>query len=476
MSTISQQPLLDAQSTDFDGFEPPPPAPVASRWTAWRGRILSVAGAGASIAVRALNVSHGLNAVASFGAGFFAQSTIESGQKGERLARIRQVSWTLLGQVTLFGLSQWYDNTTSMTAKTVATHAIIAMLGANIHSIGRWLLQQGAIRTESSPTHSDQNNETMITPSPIRYNSTHALKTAVSVASGVSYFFITDPILKGLSSFFASFFGSQVVGERTVDFLDKKIAEKDGPEGTRWRVAKTVLTTLGYVAKPLSFIPWNNPTTPQRLGQLFGVGFGLGFFDGIFDRSQIRRLERIPVKELEEFNQLTPTKSLAERIFKYAVPLISVAGMVGFTIWQEKFVLNSEDSKSALGAMLGGFLASYGVSKVVDYIWKRDERDWKRDRAMVALWASSRILGINPLFIYYAGTNALRMQGSAIDAQSSSHKVMNFLSWIAYGAAMGRELMITSADRVGNLLMKCPQLFLINGCITAKLSATGVDP
>lgn len=484
------------QVGEYEEFQSPPSAPQESSYRIWGKWAVCALGAGGAIALRFADYSRWTNAIGSFGAGFFAQAGIQASQEGETLARIRQCSLTAFGQVALFAFTQTFANVKTPFVQVFFTHAIIAQFGVNVAIAAFWLYQQGAIRIEcENTTRRPTLNQTQC----INHNVSHGVKVIAACGAGVGYFLLSDPILKGLASFLGSFFLSQVAGERVIDHISEKIKAHPPAQslasnkvGTRYRYAQTILTTLGYLAQPLIFTPWIKPNVAERIRQLIYVGITLGFFNGILDRSQKRRIKGHPIEDLEEFHKLSkpekpdhlgceaPTfKYVAHRVWKYAVPLISICGLIGFTLWQQiaPGQLNSVDSRIALGAMLGGFLATYPLARWVDSKWDAGSRHFFLDKAMTTLWFSPRILGMHPLFIFYMGTNAMQLDSSALDQlQSPYHVATAVAAYTAYGIAMARELAITSSERLGNAQLKYPGMLMIDATLTTVNSIKGIIP
>ncbi|PIS06504.1 MAG: hypothetical protein COT80_00360 [Candidatus Buchananbacteria bacterium CG10_big_fil_rev_8_21_14_0_10_33_19] len=466
---------------DFDDLEAPE-YQQPSCWQRWRGRVVSLVGTAGSVVLRALDISPLTNAVGSIATGFFFQGAISSGKSGVSLAKTRQICLTTFGQVALFGVSQAYANDRDRKAQIIFTHTIMALLGANMQLVANWLYQEGAVRVESH-AYKDLPGE-RFPKGLVNENVSHALKILASGGLTAAAFLDSDPVLKALSAFGATFFGCQVVGERVLIFVDGKIEKNDSTEGTRYRALKTALTSLAYVVIPLTFIPWSaNPDSSTRLSQLKIVGAVLGVFDGILGKSKMARIENCPIEQLEEFkllddlNEQVQSKSIpgvAYRIWKVATPVLAVSGLIGFVIWQEGFSLEYLDSKIALGSMLGGFLSSYSLAKVADKKWDPSARHLLKDKLILFFAADSRILGVDPLYLYLAGTNALSMNNHAIEAQKSPfRRVAIISSWVAYGLSMGREFYVTSNHRIGSAPTKFPLMALVNGAITAKLNISG---
>lgn len=484
------QPLMDdykvnvadtKESFQFDNLDAPPPVPTVSSWSwkRWRGRIISVVVGVGAIALRASQISRVANALGSFGAGAAIQSAIQSGFKGATSARIRQVGLTLLGQGALFAFSQGFQNTTETTWKTYLVHAIIAQLGANLAIAARWLYQKrGALRVESHAPES-VGGETLKYTQLLSHNKSHIAKVVVAAVCAAGYFYVEDPLIKGGLSFVASFFPSQVLGERTIDALD----------APRFLKRKTALITLAYVLQPLGFIPWANPSTEERIKQLVFVGIGLGFVNGVADQSKIPRFQRIPIEDLEELQRLKPPEKpakkgctcptlryLAYRTFTLAAPLMAL-GVLGFGIWQEVDDLKTTDQRAALGAMVGGFLVTYPAFRKLDSGWDPQKATRLKNSMMVSLWSSSRVLGFPLVMVYFAGINSLKMDGDALSTpQSPYHLAVLISSLFSYGAMFGKELAVMESDRIGSPQLKAPELFYINSVTTTYFSIIGKVP
>jgi len=471
---------------DFDDLEAPEYQQPGC-WQRWRGRVISLVGTAGSIVLRALDISPLTNAVGSIATGFFFQGPISSGKSGVSIAKTRQICLTTFGQVALFGVSQAYANDRDRKAQIIFTHTIMALLGANIQLVSHWLYQQGAVRVESH-AYKDLPGD-RFPKGLVNENVSHALKILASGGLTAAAFLDSDPVLKALSAFGATFFGCQVVGERVLIFIDGKIEKNDSTEGTRYRALKTALTSSAYVVIPLTFIPWTaNPDSSTRLSQLKIVGAVLGLFDGVLSKSKMARIENCPIAHLEELKLLDDVNeeeqiqnksplAVAYRAWKVAAPVIAVSGLIGFVVWQEGFSLDDLDSKISLGSMLGGFLSSYSLAKFADKTWNPGVRHLLKDKLFLFFNADSRLLGVDPLYLYLAGTNALSMNNHAIEAQRSPfRRVAIISSWAAYGLSMGREFFVTSSDRIGSAPTKFPLMALVNGAITAKLSISGKIP
>ncbi|MBX7067036.1 MAG: hypothetical protein K1X28_07385 [Parachlamydiales bacterium] len=478
-----KEPFLGA---DFDNLQPPAELPPSSSCVPWGKRTVAVAAIAGSIVLRVANLYLATNAVASFGVGYAALYAVTCTLAPEAMARVRQVALPIIGQTSMFAFSQAWANDPQRGDQIAFDNTITACLGANMQIAMGWLLQQGAIRSESQPSATVRGDK--LHRPVMNYHAVHALKLLVSAGFGTFAFLTTDPILRGVSSFLGTFFISQIIGERLIDKIDNEIEKRDaGGQGTRVRVAKTALLTLAYLAQIVSFVPWYNPSSAQRLTQMAYVGISLGFFDGVLDRSEMRRIERIPIDNLQELEKLTPPdrpdgsscdrdwlKYQAYRIWKYSVPLIAMAGIAGFTLWQEIAVLPGVDPKVTLGAMLGGYLLGTGGCHWIDHSWDPRKRHAIKDSLMATVWFSPRILGIDPLFIYYAMTNAVKMDGAAIAAQGSPYHLAGIiLGWLAYGIRMGHESFIGASDRIGSPQRKFPKMAVINGTNTTKLYIDG---
>lgn len=470
---------------DFDRLHLPPDDPSTSCCVSWGKRTVAVAVFAGSVVINIANLYLATNALASFSAGFSAAYAITCSLAPDKVARVRQVVLPVIGQTAMFALSQAWANDPSREDRNAFDNTIIACLGANLQFALGWLFQEGAVRYESQAAN-PQINGNKLHSRVFSYKLAHSFKILSSVAFGIGASLTTDPILRGISSFLSSFFVSQVAGEKLIDRIDHKIENDVLNNGTKFRVAKTALLTFAYLAQIACFVPWYNPTPIGRIVQMVYVGSSLGFFDGISDRSQMRRVEKIPVADLHELEKLPPPEKPQEpcgwsslkyqmyRIWKVSIPLIAVAGILGFTLWQEIDVLPDIDSRVTLGSMLFGFLLGTGGSHLIDHSWDPIRRDRMKDWLMSTVWFSPRILGIDPLFVYYVMTNSIKMDGTAVAAQKSPYYLAAIiLGWMAYGLKMGHEGFIAGSERIGNLQLKFQRMAAINGLITFKLYVEG---
>jgi hypothetical protein len=445
-----------------------------SRCKFWTKKAVSLVVAGGMIALRATKISTLFNAIGSLGAGAAIQTAIQSGCKGLKSARVRQVCLTLLGQGALFAISQGYQNTESTDWKVYLTNFIIAQLGANLAIAAKWLYEKrGAIRVESRPPPTLKGQKLQY-KQVLSHNKSHVLKVLAAGGFTVGYFYATDPLIKGLLSLGASFFPSQVVGERLIDKLD----------APGWFRLKTVVITVAHALEPLAFIPWANPTSEERIKQLVFTGIGLGIINGVDDQSKIPRFERVAIDDMEEFQKLPPPerpesrrcdiptwKYVAYCSFKLAAPIMAL-GVLGFAIWQEADDLKDKgnDARIGLAAMTGGFLVVYPIFRKLDKDWDPKTSSAFKNSMMVSLWGSNRVLGMPLTVLFFAGANSLKLDGDSISApQSPYHVAVEVTALFAYGALFGRELAIMESDRRGSPQLKSPKIFYINSVTSTYL-------
>ena len=519
---------------NLDATQWAPAQPRESLWQrCWKplSTIGAFGGAAASVAVRVLGLSRWTNVIGSVGAGYFTQAVISSRFSGDSLARVRRICLTLFGQMTLFALTQIcvnrkddHGNLLVDQTNQMLVHLIIAELGANAEILLQRLWEEGGIRVESHAqalVPGEKFKHLSILRSLAsgalrkcgldRWSSAHLippmvpyiLKLGASGACAVlvslkeeGQDYVEDPVARGLISFGASIYGLQVAGGIFLIWVDHQIKKHDSDEsthsltergGTWYRKLKYIFTTLAYLAIPLSFVPWTaKPDTMARLGQLVVVGGVLGFFDEIRNAAIMARM-KIPPASLSEFKSIetrsepTSPRSTWERvrhgayrIWGVATPILISSGLIWFVAKQTCCVLNDKNSKIALGTMLGSFLGTFGLCKVADWTWDPDRRGLLRDKLMGFLFASPRVFGINPLFIYLAGVNALAMNNHSIEAQENKfHLATIIVSWGAQGFSAARELWITMDTRVGSALIDAPWLVLGNAVLTTKLYITG---
>lgn len=443
-------------------------------------RMISLVGCVGSIALRLGNFQLWSNAVGCFGAGATFIASITIGQSPRNLARIRQVAMPLLGQVAIFGFSQAWANTQDRSKQIVYDNVIMGLFGANVQLILGWLFQQGAIRTENHAPLKGDDERKLNTPSCIGENGIHTIKTFGALGLGVLSFLGKDSILKQLSGYFFPFFLGQVIGERSIRQVDIEIEKRDQGVGTPLRRFKTALLTTAYIAQLLNFVfmPWHQASAIEKVIDLRVSGAVLGLADGVLDYSLSSRAINLRVEDLEELKRLPepkkPLRRLAYRIWHVALPVIALSGITAFTIWQNNFVLQNEESKIALGSMLGGFLSGTLLCKAVDVMWDASKRGKCKDKLMSFIWYSPRLWGINPVFLYYGLINAIKIDADSIESQSDKSRLAAmFFAWFCYGYAMGRELVITSSERLGSLETKIPRFALFNSAMTLALNLTG---
>lgn len=479
------QPSLRDGFADFDVGALPPPV-EESRWKKWGLRIGSAVAAGGCLAARVLNVSSSWNAIASFGTGFFTQSAIEAGFKGKNLLQIQRVTLTAFGQVSLFFLSQLYENSDDPEVQAMAKHTIIGLLGANVLMYLSRLYDQRAVQVESH-THVESTEPKLQKRLwCMNHKVTDWVKLGAAIGSGVAYFVVDDQVVKAVSSFGSFFWGAQILGGQALRLIDRKIDQHDSLEGTPFRAVKTVLNTIGFFAIPCVFVPWTaKPHTAARVAQLPIVGAIAGFFDQITFQSANERLKKMPVEKLPEFEVLNvpgkkiweqkprkcPIQYVAYRIWEVAVPVLSIGGLLAYTAWQEQDELDGDpQSKFALGAMFGGFVATYGLYKWVDLTWSKEDRRWLQDKLMCSLITGPRVFGVNPVYVYLVGTSAIALNSDAIDKQEDNvHWATIIAAWLSYGIAMGHELMQTSGSR-RRPPFAWPMMIMLNGANTMRFS------
>jgi len=517
-------PLPGEDEIEFDPLPLPPARHQETCWQrCWRP-ITAVAGAGVSLAVRVANLSRWTNAIGSLGVGFFSQAAIGSSVNGDMLIRMRRVCLTMFGQMTLFGLTQAYMNTDGDRVKEILVHVIIGQLGAISQTVIQRLWKEKTVRVESH-THAGASGEkfkyvsilrsivsnilhvdSFGTEGWVRYLPSmvpYVIRTGVSGTFAVLISIkeddvnvIDDPVLRGLLSFAAAYYGTGAVSGLVVIWLNHQIENHDSEGtltergGTNYRAIKDRLNLAALVAIPVCFIPWTaNPDSAARLKQLVFVGGVLGFFDEIRNESIMERFRKIPVNQLGELKEidlgiepvvappcsLVRLRHVAYRVWEVATPVIYTGGLIGFVVWQVGYELDDENSKIALKTMLGSFIGTLGLCKVSDWTWDPDRRGVVRDKLLTFLYASPRVGGINPLYVYLAGTNALALNNHSIEAQESKIHVATIITaWAAQGFSAARELWLTSDRRIGSDLIDFPLMLVGNGFLTTKLYISGV--
>lgn len=460
----------------------------------WSQRAIATAAVAGSVGLRVMNFYLSTNAIGCYMAGFAVLHTILYAAPPQLSARIRWIALPIFGQTSLYAFSQAWANDSKRKDKTVFDDVIIGSLGVNLYMMLKWAWDQRGIRSvsyvpEDVPQSADrlsaplQHYKKYCCKNWSSQDWIHLAKFLASVGFGAGALAARDhPVWQGILSYLSTFFVSQIAGERVIEKVDKEIKAKEMKgEETDCSSFKTALLTVAYIAQVASFTPWYVPTSSQRLAQLVYVGISLGFFDGINDRSENLKVENTPIEHLNELKKLsvperggcctcrgecctcTGCKWLAHRVWKLSVPLISIAAMIGFVTWQDVKKLDAIDAKIILGGTLAGFGIGTSFCYSVDEMWDPEKRRPWIDFFMKKIWFSPRILGIDPLFLYFVITNAVKIDSEAIDENTDpSHLALFFMGWFIYGGRMGHELFIGASDRIGNPQRKYPKMAVIN--------------
>ncbi|MGB7978232.1 MAG: hypothetical protein WCF19_03615 [Chlamydiales bacterium] len=458
----------------------PEPLPQTSRWKGRLWTAVTVGAAAGCVAWELANYSNVSNALASLSAGIFGQMAIQSIFQGTSLQRAMHVTSTLFGQVSAFDLSQGYANATSRKVQIGLTQSIIALFGANIAVALTRLYQEQGVRVEhTSSSEGAKMNYKPLIPSVVA----HVLKIAATGAciAAANMIFPNDRISQGFSYFFAAVYGAQLLGTACSTGIDREIENRDirpgtlsEVHGTKWRTAKTCVNTAGYVLRVASLaglipIP------------LWGAGIVLGFFSGFTGQGEMRRIHKLSEAELSEFIKLDPPESTqsgcgyaAYKVWRYAVPFFSFVSVVGVTSWLLSLPDNDINSYIAMGSMLSCFIPTYLWAKYSDEKLALNGSKGFLNWSLVHFWASFRILGIDPLYLYYAGTQVLKLDSQAtVSLQDSYYKGITFAAWGAYGVSMACELMKTTSERMGSATLMVPLMMLVNGMLTTDAAVKG---
>ncbi len=457
-----------------DGAVSFPKAPVPTCFQSWGGRVVSIASGITSIAIRTANIAPWASAVSCLGIGFSAQSLLESFTTRKNLLAVQKAALTVLGQMPLFFLTQLWENTENPTIQTGVVDTVIALLGANAFI---YIKQFYLNRPDRLEAHVVQRRDSPRFQG-IFFSSKalNGIKLALSGFSLFSVFKINDYVYKMLASFGATFFISQVAGDLSCKFFDRKITANDSINGTRWRTVKNAFIFLGAIAIPACLIPWKGDAhSTTRQAQLPFIGIVLGFFQGVWNRAHTSRFRNVPVEELQEFRETGPSEEssrvwrIAHKIGQICLPTIFITGLISFFAWQIGWDLgDDQDSKNAFGSLFGGFMATYFVGTYFDHKWDPMVRHRAKDWMGVFLIAPA-IMGCSVALIYSIFTNAINMADRGITRQ---YTWLQNTAWASYGIAMALELIKTSGKRVGTVLIP-PLLVFINGALTFKRRITG---
>jgi len=457
--------------------KPFPKAHPPSCFQRWRGRIVSTIGGATSIAVRAASIAPWTSAISSFGIGFSAESLFESFIPRRHLVTVQRVAMTVLGQMSLFMLTQVYENSESTSVKTAMVDTIIGFLGANAFMYIKQFYLNRPNRVESHVVQR-QNGERFqgifLSSAPF-----FAAKVGLSGLCAYGAFTIEDYVYKTLSAFGATFFASEVVGNLTSKFFDRKIKETDSDRGTRWRTVKNIFIFLGAIAIPASLIPWKGEAlSTKRQAQLPFIGGVLGFFQGIWNGALRRKFRHVPIEELQEMQKAGPSNENSRfwrklyNIYQVAVPTVFISGLTAFFAWQIGWDLgDDQDAKDAFTSLFVGFLGAFGIGTFFDRTWDPKVRNKAKD-FMELFLVIPTALGCSIAFFYSIFTNAINM---ADRGMTREYKWLQNVAWGSYGVAMALELIKTSGKRVGALLIP-PLLVFVNGSLTLQRRLIGQIP
>ncbi len=450
-------------------------------WGSWGKRAVSVACVAGSATFSVMNAYRTANAFGYFAIGLSGLYCVSSIADEETKVWIRKVLFVVMGQTSIFAFSQAYANDDAKKDKEAFVRTIMVLFGANVELIRGWFWDQG-IQAESQEDPKSGGRK-LDSPWINKYLS-WTLKAAI--AGGFIYFryeWLQDPILQGFALFLGSFLASQVLGEVTIDLVNRAIEKRDvDNQGTYFRVAKNAILTSAFLGQMGALIPW----APRHSQNPWAMGPSIGSTSGILDRSLIVRAQKIPVEELDELGKLQrpqyarkwgvqKVKYCAYWTWKIAVPTISLLGVLGFGIWnliKRRAQPITKDEQVALGALVGGYWLSSFIWFPVDWIWSPTMRGPILDKMMTMMWLCPRVFGIDPLFVYFAVTNSLKMDGEAIEsgAEGSNYRLWAvFAAWFCYSFRMAQEVAVLASDRLGKVQANIPKMALINAALTMYL-------
>lgn len=462
------------------------PTDTSNQWTRWKGKTIAILMTSALIGGRACNHSLWTDAICDFGIGFGLQMGVDQ-IVGDRYQVAHKIALTTLGQLPMFLLTLMYDNVKG-SWKTIASSSIVGMLGAHIAMYANQFFKKHCIiRVESS--YLLVQNEIKFTDIFLRENISTGIKALIASLCGWRYFLEEDPLMKGILSFGACFYGSEIIGEKLLSWLDKKIAEtQDFPVGitsavkSKSRMIKTGLNTIGFFAVPLSFIPFSNEAhSSQRISQLFAIGIVSGFFDGIMHRSLENRLQNIPLCRLEELQINSPIRNRAYVLWEVVFPILTISALVSFAVWLEGWVIDVPINQAAIALMISSFMITFISAEKMDRSWSLESRmrvsnptitTFIKDKVFTSFLIDPRFLGMNPAYIFFVGTNALSMNDAAIKTDRFAYQMIALVSWTFFGIAMGVELQRTKTRRRGTVF-QFPMMAVINGALTFQRLGSG---
>lgn len=452
--------------------------PEAAPLTCWQrlGKPFVGAMSGAALAASAVaaivfgeDSGPALRATAYFSLGVGIQTVIDSGLPLKARHIAHKVLSNVATQPTLFALTQAYYDDRVPHIQEAAVNTIIAMGGACVTRMATNILEQGPAVLVESSVGAGTNEPTFQAFWPAK--TFQMVEGSMALGCAAVYYSYPDPLARALASFFGPFFALRVAGERISLFIHKKIRDfdfahqaADGEvEGTNWRIVRLFADTIGAGIPLCLLIPLDG----KWLSLVSGGTIGL--LDGVTRASQRERFMYVPIAQLTELQPHPdiPIESLAYRAFQVAWPVTAMSGLTIFTIYQERWKLPDEASRTALGLMFGSCLATFGAAQVLDITWDAGRRiqqqtttvkDRLHDSAICSLMLNPRL----PLLLFYAVTNEVNMDSAALASDNRPlYQIAAKSAWIAYGTAMGLEAQSALSNRQGTRF-KFPGMFLTN--------------
>jgi hypothetical protein len=463
-------PLLDPQvnppGDDASVYDLPqtPPKPNATLTS----RLFYSAICASCIAIRIINFSNSVNALMHVGTGFAFQAILDTNTKNAQLARIHRITKTIFSQPTnylftkLASISANY-NIVPLQSFSIAT--VLILLGANIRaSLQSFREINFRLRIESS-ADTPSPSPFLTPPTKLRTITTIALKTLAIAAFSTASFFIHDPVGRGLATFAATTFSGQLAGWALLTLLHTHIQQDDTtPHGSRTRVVKTLLNTLSFATIPLLIILPGGPElgTLDRIPWFPILGAFTGFCDELIYRSQQTRFTNFPPHKLAELEQI-PTTNL----HRLAYPLFFGLSLLAIFTFETSYYYTTPLPKVELGAMTLGFATTFFLANLIDHYWQPTKPHLN---PLMANLLNTRILGIDPLYYYFAGVYAMTINTDTIDNEDNFCKSASPTIWFSYGLAMALELWRIWGSRRGTPVTTFPRMAIIDSSMTLALA------
>lgn len=457
-----------------------------------------------ALAIRILDLSQYANIFACLTAGIAFQATVETGLKNKDLAQVQRITKTLFSQTTVYYLSKMdvMGETYQVTSlQRASISAVIALHGANLEASLRGLWQFSKLKVRIESSHATPHKESTLLPqeSKVYQYTTLALKTLATGGLAALSLLAEDPIAKGLASFAAAMYGGQIAGLALSIAFNRYIQKADeydqlnphAKPGTHLRAIKTGANTLAFLTIPLILVlPWGPQVeTLGRLSWFPIMGAITGLCDEFLHKNQRDRFTKIPLSQLSELDILnppgqtqqqrdggpTPLRLKIYKTWRIAYPTLAILGLLANLSYENFYYFSTLTPKLQVGALVTGFCATFLYANIIDAKWSKQPTNRIPNRLMASL-LSTRILGIDPLYFYLAGVNAISINTNSIDEQNTLAKTISIFTWFAYSASMSLELWRMWGRRRGTAVSTFPRMVIINTSMTLRAAFSNLIP